>query len=57
LKPRKKSYVLTHLNVSTAKTNIKLIAMTVYSENIGSTNNGTRRKPKSSEKLELTQFA
>ena len=54
LKPKKKSYVLTHSNMLTVKANIKLIAMTVHSRNISSTNNSTKRKSKSSEKLKLT---
>jgi len=40
-KPRKANPALIHLNVQTAKVNIKLTLLTVHSGNIGSTRNST----------------
>jgi len=55
-KPRKESHALIYLNMLTANINIKLIAINVYFKSIGLTDNSIKRKPKSSEKLKLTQF-
>jgi len=51
LKPRKESYILIYSNVSTAKANIKQIAINVHFRNTGSTINGMKRNLKSSKKL------
>jgi len=46
-----------NLDALTAKATIKLMTPYVSSGNIALTKNGTLRKLRSSEKLELTQFA
>jgi len=53
---RKKTHVPTTLNAPTARESIRLIVMSVYSGSIDSTDNGTQRRCKSSEKSELIQF-
>ena len=47
------NYVLIHSNISTAKTNIKQIVITVLSGNTGSIGNSIIKNHKSSKKLEL----
>ena len=57
LKQGKASPSLTNLNVSTVKKTTLLTTPDTHSRNTNSTENGTPRKPRSSEKSKLTQFA